>query len=451
MTPLILQRDARRWVRELGPGATLDDVPEGALDDLAEQGVRWLYLVGVWPTGPRSRDLSRADAGLRSAYRRALPDVTDGDVCGSAFAVARYEAAPALGGDPALARLRERLHRRRLRLMVDVVPNHTGLDHPWARRHPERYVRGAAVDLDHDPDSWVRIGDDVLAHGRDPHFPAWRDTLQLDLSGEAGRRAIEELLQAAAARADGLRVDMAMLLLPEVFERTWGRPAAPFWPDALARLRRSRPELCLVAEVYWDLGDRLLGDGFDLVYDKDWYDAVRDGDTGTLARIHRHDAERQQQDLRFLENHDEPRAASVLGDRLAAALVATFLSPAAVLLHEGQIAGRRIQPSVHLSRTAEEPPDPAVRDLHRAVLGLRHRLAPGTWRPLAGAGAEGLIGHHWQLADARAVVALSNLGERSGEAELPAPPADVLFQRGQVTGAGRRLTIAGSATVVVEL
>ena len=46
-------------------------------------------------------------------------------------------------------------------------------------------------------------------------------------------------LQKIAAQCDGVRCDMAMLVLPDVFERTWGRRAPLFWPRATAQVRES--------------------------------------------------------------------------------------------------------------------------------------------------------------------------------------------------------------------
>ena len=133
---------------------------------------------------------------------------------------------PALGGDEALARLRERLRDRGLKLMLDFVPNHTALDHPWVEDHPEYYVVGTELDLARAPQNytWVKRpgGDRLLAYGRDPYFPGWPDTLQLNYGNPATQDAMLGELLRIAGQCDGVRCDMAMLVLPEVFERTWG-------------------------------------------------------------------------------------------------------------------------------------------------------------------------------------------------------------------------------------
>src|SRR5262249_3977784 len=149
------------------------------------------------------------------------------DIAGSGFAITGYSVHPALGGDAALKRIRQRLRKRGLRLMLDFVPNHTALDHPWVEEHPQYYVAGTELDLARSPQSYTRVkrarGDLLLAHGRDPHFPGWSDTLQLDYSNPATQDAMKLELTRIAGECDGLRCDMAMLVLPDVFERTWGR------------------------------------------------------------------------------------------------------------------------------------------------------------------------------------------------------------------------------------
>jgi len=147
--------------------------------------------------------------------------------------------------------------------------------------HPEYYVAGTEVDLARAPQNytWVRrgLGDLLLAHGRDPYFPGWPDTLQLDHSREATQEAMIGELERIAGQCDGVRGDMAMLVLPDVFDRTWGRRAPPFWPEATRRARELAPGFCFMAEVYWDLEWTMLEQGFDYAYDKRPYDRLREG------------------------------------------------------------------------------------------------------------------------------------------------------------------------------
>lgn len=320
--PLLYQINTRVWLTALsatlGRRATLDDVPDAELDRLARMGFDWVWLLSVWQTGPEARRVSRDNAEWRREFEQTLPDLAADDIGGSGFAITGYSVHTDLGGDAALARLRERLRGRGLRLMLDFVPNHVGLGHPWIGDHPDYFIRGTELDLALAPHdyTWVkrRDGDVLLAHGRDPYFPGWPDTLQLDYANPATQEAMIGELLGIAARCDGVRCDMAMLVLPEVFERTWVRRAAPFWPAATRRVRERVPGFLFMAEVYWDLEWTLQQQGFDYAYDKRLYDRLREGHARPV-REHLHAGLDYQDKLaRFLENHDEPRGGGDVPD-----------------------------------------------------------------------------------------------------------------------------------------
>ena len=146
LSPSLYQINTRVWLTELsralGRRATLDDLPDAELDRAAGMGFDWIWLLSVWSTGAAGQRVSRANREWRREFEETLSDLREEDVAGSGFAITGYTVHPDLGGDAALARLRERLRARGLRLMLDFVPNHTGLDHPWVADHPEYYVAG---------------------------------------------------------------------------------------------------------------------------------------------------------------------------------------------------------------------------------------------------------------------------------------------------------------------
>ena len=135
---------------------------------------------------------------------------------------------------------------------------------------------------------------------------------------------------------------MAMLVLPDVFERTWGLRAEPFWPRATTRVREQAPGFCFMAEVYWDLEWTLQQQGFDYTYDKRLYDRLRDGHVRPIREHFHADHDYQNKMARFLENHDEPRAAATLpaGDARGGGRRSRYLSPGLRFFHRG--AARRI-------------------------------------------------------------------------------------------------------------
>ena len=153
-------------------------------------------------------------------------------------------------------------------------------------------------------------GPSVLAYGRDPYFAGWPDTLQLNYAEPGLQEAMASELESIAGMCDGVRCDMAMLILPDVFERTWGLRPTSFWPMATQRARARHPGFLFMAEVYWDLEWTLQQQGFDYTYDKRLYDRLCEGHARPVRDHFRADMDFQRKSARFLENHDEPRAAA---------------------------------------------------------------------------------------------------------------------------------------------
>ncbi|HYZ30645.1 MAG TPA: alpha-amylase family glycosyl hydrolase [Crenalkalicoccus sp.] len=437
--PALFQMNARLRLREiaaeLGRPATLDDIPDAELDRLAAQGFDWLYALGVWSTGEASRQVSRTRPDWRAGFAALLPDLEDRDICGSSFAITAYAAHPALGGDAALRRLRERLRARGLRLMLDFVPNHVALDHPWLQQRPELFLHGDAARLEREPQNWVRMatgrGPAVLAHGRDPYFPGWPDTLQLDYANPATQAAMRAELGAAAALCDGLRCDMAMLVLPEVFERSWGRAAEPFWPGAIGQIRQDRPDFIFMAEVYWGLEWTLLQQGFDYAYDKTLYDRVVHRNARGIRDHLRAGPDDQRHLVRFLENHDEPRAAATLPwEAHPAAALVTYCTPGLRFFHQGQFEGRRRHASIHLDRAPAEPCDAAIAGFYDRLLGLLRDpvLRGGAWQLLEPAEAwpgnwthDGFVAFAWEGAGEARLVGVASFLPHQAQCLLRLP------------------------------
>jgi glycosidase len=416
--------------------ATLDDVPDAALDTIAEQGVDWVWLLSVWRTGAAGRRISRHNAEWRREFAEVLPDLTDDDIGGSGFAITGYTVAPELGGDAALARLRERLRTRGLRLMLDFVPNHTALDHPWVDQHPEYYVPGTELDRARAPKNYVWVkraaGDVLLAHGRDPYFPGWPDTLQLNYGNPATQEAMIQELLKIARQCDGVRCDMAMLVLPDVFERTWSIKGQPFWPNAIRRVRERRgPDFQFMAEVYWDLEWTMQQQGFDYTYDKRLYDRLVHGQAGAVRDHFRAGLDYQNKLARFLENHDEPRAAATFSREVhEAAAVLTFLSPGLRFFHQGQLEGRTKRISPHLTRAPNEAVDQPLSRFYTSLLALLRRavVREGRWQLLetrsaweGNTTANDLIAFAWQGPDNARLLVVVNYAPHQSQGYVPLP------------------------------
>ena len=247
--PSLYQINTRVWLTELSrkPGRTamLDDVPDAELDRIAKMGFDWGWFLSVWQTGAAAQRVSRTNPEWREEFEHTLPDLKEEDIAGSGFAITSYSVHQNLGGDAALARLRERLRKRGLKLLLDFVPNHMAPDHPWVEDHPDYFVAGTETDFARQPQNYTRVrgqrGELILAYGRDPYFAGWPDTLQLNYGNPATQEAMIGELLKIAGQCDGVRCDMAMLVLPEVFERTWGISSQPFWPQAIQRVHEKSP------------------------------------------------------------------------------------------------------------------------------------------------------------------------------------------------------------------
>ena len=441
--PSLYQINTRVWLtglaQALGRQVTLDDVPDVELDQIAEKGFDWVWLLSVWTTGAAGRQVSRENAGWRKEFEETLPDLREDDIAGSGFAITAYSVHPELGGDAALARLRERLQRRGLRLMLDFVPNHMALDHPWVESHPEHFVRGTEIDLARAPRNytWVKRsdGDMLLAYGRDPYFEGWPDTLQLDYSNPATQEAMIGELLKIAAQCDGVRCDMAMLVLPDVFERTWGQRAPLFWPDATRRVRDQVPGFLFMAEVYWDLEWALLQQGFDYAYDKRLYDRLREGHARPVREHLLAGLDYQGKLARFLENHDEPRAAaSFPQDAHEAAAIVTFLSPGLRFFHQGQFEGRLKRISPHLIRAPQEDADARLVRFYESLLSVVRQptLRDGQWMLLVCVPAwEGnwtwdcFIAWAWFGGNGRRIVIVVNYAANQSQCHVRLPFAEL--------------------------
>ncbi len=390
---------------------TLREIPDSEWDALAELGFDFIWLMGIWERSPESRREFRGDSASFVNFRRALPNATMDDVVGSPYAIRRYQPDAHLGDWAALDAAREKLHARGMRLLLDFVPNHVALDHPWTREHPEYFIHGTVEDLHDDPAAFYHVetptGAYVMARARDPYFPPWRDVAQLNHFQPSLRTALLAELVKISQHCDGVRCDMAMLILNEIFAKIWssrlGNASAPpreFWQDVRAAL----PGFTLLAEAYWGTEQRLMDLGFDFTYDKNFYDALRGNRVEELRARLFGNFEFQRHLARFIENHDEDRSAEAFGpERLRAAATIVATAPSLRFYHQGQLEGRKIHFPIQLSHVASEPVDTAVQAFYQNLLHVTSSdsFHSGAWRELSpeaqgddSAGA--LIAYDWQ-------------------------------------------------------
>jgi hypothetical protein len=453
--PLLYEINTRVWLGELlsggkgkprgsrstSPGG-LAAVPAAAIGGIAELGADLVWLMGVWQTGPMGEKLAKEFVGRHPELTRGLEDFNpEKDVVSSPYAVQDYKAGEVVGGPKALAAFRSALARQGIGLILDFVPNHTARDHAWVRSHPDYYVQGSEDDGQGDPAGYfvaeTTKGRRLLAHGRDPHFPPWGDTAQLNYRHAGARAALIKTLLAIAEQCDGVRCDMAMLVLEEIFTRTWGERAQPadgpaaegeFWAEAIDAVRARHPRFLFLAEAYWSLEGRLQELGFDYTYDKTLYDRLLHQGA---ASVHGHmcaEPDFQARSARFLENHDEPRAADAFSfERHRAAALLTYTVPGLRFFHEGQLEGRRFRVPVQLRRRPREAPQTEIQEFYRRL--FREIAAPplrhGSWRLLHPRPAwegnptcEQVLAHRWEHSSGSRIVAV-NYGEQQAQSYVP--------------------------------
>jgi hypothetical protein len=390
--PVIYEIATWVWLEELrsryAQPLTLEMIPAQEWDALADLRIDAVWLMGVWERSPAGVTVSNAHTDLQAEFHRVLPDYRPEDNLGSAYCVRDYAVAAHLGGPDALREARAELSARGLRLVLDFVPNHVAIDHPWAFRHAEYFIQGSYEDLTRAPQEFVEVQGQVYAHGRDPYFPPWRDVLQVNAFNAGLRAAAIATVDSIALQCDGMRCDMAMLMLNKVFERTWSAraglmPATEYWQDVISAVKAIHPDVLFIAEAYWDLEYELMQNGFDYCYDKRLYDCLAHEKAESVRGHLAASLEYQDRLVRFIENHDEARAAVAFsGARERAAAVVVATAPGAKLIHDGQIEGRKVKLPVFLNRRPVEPCDDVLATFYRGLLNTidADLFHDGEWR-----------------------------------------------------------------------
>jgi hypothetical protein len=434
--PHLYEINTWAWLEELsaklGRKILLRDVPDSEWDNFARLGFDLIWLMGVWERSPAGRRAFQTDVASFLSFDQALRGWKLTDIVGSPYSVRRYQPDPRIGSWADLDQVREKLRARRMGLILDFVPNHTAPDHPWTFAHPEYYIRGTLEDYRRDPSAFFLLDSSpepiLLAHGRDPYFPPWRDVVQLDHLERATRAAMLGDLREIAKHCDGVRCDMAMLVFNDIFARTWApflasrqSPRAEFWTEAVAAV----PNFLWLAEAYWNCESKCHDLGFQFTYDKGLYDALRDGRIGEVHERLRAGANVLSGGAHFLENHDEARSAAAFGAarrEAIGALIATL--PGMRFYHHGQFDGRKIHLPMPLAFAAPETPDLETRAFYERILKLSNESAfhAGTWKLLdvtsAGDGAfRNLVAYQWLANDTRKVV-IVNLAATVSQARV---------------------------------
>ncbi|HMQ63567.1 MAG TPA: alpha-amylase family glycosyl hydrolase [Flavilitoribacter sp.] len=462
--PSLYQINTRVWIRRFGPNARLKDVPDAFWDFLIDRGMDYVWLMGIWQTPDEAIPRYAFEPGLQQAYSEALPDWKPEDVIGSPYAIDRYVIHEKLGTTADLVKLRKLLNKKGLKLILDFIPNHFHSESALHKEHPDLFLHAGEEWLQADSFTFYRSpGGQITAHGKDPYFAAWLDTAQVNyFHPHAVRFMTGQLLQLTEV-CDGVRCNMPMLALNEVFGRTWGHvlenatwPGAEFWGQAIKAVRDKAPAFTFIAEAYWNLESRLQHLGFDYTYDKTLTDRLKTRNVDPIRWHLMAEPDYQDRSVRFLENHDEERVAGIFSrQRAEAAAVMAATVPGMRFYFDGQWEGRRIRLPVQLGREPVEawcgclmarklplPKEPWVRSVCPCTWYFYEELCrltkdetfrTGTWRQLSAealTNAASLLVWEWRLGPARRLVVI-NYSEhlaQSVNVVLPEKDEDVTWR-----------------------
>jgi hypothetical protein len=430
--PFLYELNTRIWLTRFNKDnnkAKLADIPNEYWDNLIQKKFDYVWLMGIWSICESTIDKYCFEPGLIKSYDRSLKGWKREDIIGSPYAVDVYEINPGIGDLKSLLDLKSYLNKKGIKLILDFVPNHFGAASRIVKSNPDIFLSVDKHLFESDPHTFfqpVESEDKYFAHGRDPFFPAWQDTIQVNFFSEKAREYLTGILLELIKICDGVRCDMAMLSLNNVFKNTWGsvlsrfgyeKPQTEFWKEIIDKVKNVRSDFLFIGESYWDLESELHKLGFNYTYDKSFTDKLK---SGGVQEIHDHllaENEYQKKSVRFIENHDEARAITAFGkekSKAAATIINTV--PGMRFYHDGQFEGKKIKLPVQLGREPEEPIIKGIKDFYQKLFSITsvEIFKKGDWTLLepssAGEGNEtflNMLAWHWVLKDEKRLVVIN--------------------------------------------
>ena len=379
--PVLYEINTRVWIKRFGKDIKLSEIPDEYFKDLADKGINIVWMMGVWETTPQIIEKCCLSPELVTAYNKSLNKWKREDIIGSPYSINDYQINPDLGSLTDLKLLRDQLSKFQIKLFLDFIPNHFSAASKLIDKKPELFLSGDEELLNYDPVTFFKPGpdkDEIFAHGRDPFFPAWSDTIQLNYYNPETRKFMINKLLNLTEICDGVRCDMSILQLNNIFTNTWSgvlnkldypKPKTEFWKEAIAKVKSQNPDFTFIAEAYWDLEFDLQQQGFDYTYDKRLTERLASDDIFGAKTHLDADIIYQEKSVRFLENHDEKRAVSSFGKQksLAAATIMSTV-PGMKFYYDGQFEGKRIKLPLQLGFEPEERKSHTVMNYYNQLL-----------------------------------------------------------------------------------
>jgi len=436
--PAMYEVNTRVWLNELSnkynKEITLDTVPKDTFENYLSY-FDAVWLMGVWERSPASKKVATEHKGLQQEFHAALDDFSEEDVIGSPYAVYYYHVDSHVGGKEGLETFRKELSKREIQLILDYVPNHVSKDHLWTLEKSDIFIEGTQQDLENHPNEYFEVYDKIFAHGKDPYFPPWTDTVQINAFSKDARQKTINTLLLIAEKCDAVRCDMAMLMTNQVFSSTWGEkagnpPETEFWEEVIPKVKEKYPEFKFIGEVYWDMEWELMQQGFDYCYDKRLYDRIMDKNITGIKEHLTADFSYQKKLVRFIENHDEPRVLEkmdIIPSLAGAVLILTL--PGIGLVHEAQMKGYKFKIPVQLKRRKKEEINFETLELYRDLLKIisKNNIKNGKWELCPqlsmddNPGASNLISYHWHRTNTKHFIVVVNLSGEKSAARIKIP------------------------------
>ncbi|KAF0150564.1 MAG: alpha amylase catalytic region [Ignavibacteria bacterium] len=430
--PTLYEINTRIWIKKFDfshPKSTLRNIPITYWKELAELGIEYVWLMGVWQTCNSIIDKYCFEDFLKKSYSKALKDWKHQDVAGSPYSINDYIVNPLLGTEDDLLWLKDSLNQNGIKLILDFVPNHFSAGSVLLQTNPEIFLSVSRETFRNEPHTFFQPRIDkaeFFAHGRDPFFPAWQDTVQVNISNAAAREFLIGTLLKLTRLCDGVRCDMAMLALNNVFKNTWAgvlsvachqNSKTEFWSQAVSTVKKERNDFLFLAEAYWDLEWQLQQLGFDYTYDKRLTDRLKYSSVSEIAEHLKADNSYQQKSIRFLENHDEERILTVVGKEKskAAAIVVSTLQGMR-FYYDGQFEGKRVKIPVQITREPEEKTNTEIQLFYAKLLKIcsDEVFKKGSWKLLKPISSwdnsltfQNMLAWEWQLNDERRIIVIN--------------------------------------------
>ena len=353
-------------------------IPKEELDFLKDMRFNFIWFMGVWNNGKEGRNFDKVDESRIKTYNKNLPNWTNEDVIGSPYSIYSYDPSPEIGTFEDLKWLKEELNKRDIKLILDFVPNHSSMDAPELKSNPEYYIRKGRlktkIKLTDSHEKYIynnakivkipkeeKYDNNGFAYGRGLGCKhAWKDVRQYDYSNKKLWLFQLENLIKIAKYCDGIRCDVAWLIINDIFKRCFktinNDINEEFWSFAISEIKKLYPNIIFIAEVFgkkW-ISDYLLKCGFNFVYDITPFDILNKNNTNEFVERNKTiDDNYLFHSLHYTENHDlitviENFEGNIKKANLATAII-SFL-PGIKMYNFGQLFGWKNTLCVQLRR-----------------------------------------------------------------------------------------------------